>query len=192
MKWRLLVIFTKHSELVGRHAFLSPSKHHWSNYDDDKFDRVYLTHMAAQRGSDLHDLANTLIKMGVKLPTKKTTLNMYVNDAIGYRMTPEQILRYSDNAFGTADVISFRRNLLRIADLKTGVIPTSVRQLELYAAFFCLEYGFKPFDIQIELRIYQNDEVQIYEADPDVIFHLMDRIITFDKRIIAIRMEADS
>jgi hypothetical protein len=191
MKWRFLVIFTKHLELVGRHAFLSPSKHHWSNYDDDKFDRVYLTHIAAQRGSELHDLAHQLIRLGVKLPTKRTTLNMYVNDAIGYRMVPEQILKYSENAFGTADSISFRRNTLRISDLKTGVIPASVRQLELYAALFCLEYGFKPNDIRIELRIYQNDEVQIYEADPTVIFHLMDRTITFDKRITAIRMEAE-
>jgi len=56
--------------------------------------------------------------------------------------------------------------------------------------FFCLEYQFKPINIEIELRIYQSDEVRVYEADPDDIFHVMDRIITFDKRIDAIKQEA--
>lgn len=50
---------------------------------------------------------------------------MYVNDAIGYKMTPEQTLFYSENCFGTADSISYRSGLLRIHDLKTGVIPAS-------------------------------------------------------------------
>jgi hypothetical protein len=115
---------------------------------------------------------------------------MYVNDALGYRMASEQVLYYSENCFGTPDAISFRRNQLRIHDLKTGVTPTSERQLEVYAALFCLEYKYKPFDIAIELRIYQNDEVRVYEADPDDITHIMDRIVTFDKRISDIRMEA--
>jgi hypothetical protein len=112
---------------------------------------------------------------------------MYVNDAIGYRMTSEQVLYYSDNAYGTADCISFRNDKLRIHDLKTGVTPASVKHLEVYAALFCLDYRFKPNEFESELRIYQNDEVQIYDADPDSIFHIMDRIITFDKRIELIK-----
>lgn len=184
------MIWNTHSQLVGRHAFLSASKYHWTNYDEEKLDRVYLTALAAQRGTELHELAHNLIRLGVKLQRSKKTLNMYVNDCIGYRMTPEQILYYSDNAFGTADAIAFRKNVLRIADLKTGATPTSERQLEVYAALFCLEYRFKPFDLDIELRIYQNDEIAIFEADPDVIAHIMDKIITFDKRIEAIRREA--
>jgi hypothetical protein len=183
------MLFNKHLNLAGQHAFLSASKHHWIRYDDEKLDRVYLASMAAKRGTELHALGHELIRMGVKLPSSKKTLNMYVNDAIGYRMTPEQILFYSDNCFGCADTISFRRNTLRIHDLKTGLIACSVEQLEVYAALFCLEYRFKPLDIGIELRIYQSDEVQVYEADPDVIFHIMDRIITFDKRINDLRME---
>lgn len=182
--------FNKHSDLVGKHAFLSPSKYSWINYDEDKLDRVYTTAMAAARGDRLHALAHTLIREGVRLPRNQKTLNMYVNDAIGYRMTPEQPLYYSDNAYGTSDAISFRKNFLRIHDLKTGFTPVKVHQLEVYAALFCLEYRFRPFVIDIELRIYQNDEVQIYEADPDVIFHIMDRIVSFDKRIKAIREEA--
>jgi len=149
-----------------------------------------LTALAAQRGTELHELAHDLIRLGVKLPRTPKTLNMYVNDAIGFRMVPEQILYYSDNSFGTADAISFRKNVLRISDLKTGATPTSERQLEVYAALFCLEYRVKPLDIQIELRIYQNDEIQIFDADPDTILHIMDKIITFDKRIDAIRAEA--
>lgn len=183
------MIWNSHSQLVGRHAFLSASKYHWTNYDDEKLDRVFLTALAAQRGTELHALAHNLIRLGVKLPRSQKTLNMYVNDAIGYRMTPEQILYYSDNAFGTADAISFRRDMLRISDLKTGSTPTSERQLEVYAALFCLEYRFKPFEIGIELRIYQNDEIDVFEADPDVIAHIMDKIVVFDKRIEAIRRE---
>ena len=184
--------FNKHSDLVGLHAFLSASKYHWVNYDDEKLARVYTTAMAAQRGTELHALAHDLIRLGVKLPRTTKTLNMYVNDALGFRMTPEQVLFYSPNCFGTADAISFRRNVLRISDLKTGVTPSSEHQLEVYAALFCLEYGFKPFEIEIELRIYQNDEVRIYEADPDLITHIMDKIVTFDKRINELRAEVES
>lgn len=182
--------FNMHTNLVGQHAFLSASKYHWVNYDDEKIDRVYIAALAARRGTELHELANNLINLGVKLPRNQQTLSLYVNDAIGFRMTSEQVLFYSDNCFGTADTISFRHNKLRISDLKTGVSQTSEKQLEIYAALFCLEYRVKPFEIEIELRIYQSDEVRIYDADPDVITHIMDRIITFNKRINDIRMEA--
>lgn len=186
------MLFNKHLNLVGQHAFLSPSKYHWINYEEDKLDATYIASLAAKRGSELHAFAHEAIRLGVKLPSSKKTLNMYVNDAIGYRMSPEQMLYYSPNAFGCADAISFRRSTLRVHDLKTGVIPGSVHQLEVYAALFCLEYGFKPFDIQTELRIYQSDVIQIFDADPDVITHVMDRIVTFDKRINMIRLEAQS
>ena len=186
------MLFDKHSDLIGQHAFLSASKYHWINYDEEKLDRVFSSRMSAQRGTDLHVFALDAIRLGVKLPKSAKTLHLYVNDAIGYRMTPEQVLHYSDNAFGTADTISFRRNKLRVHDLKTGLHPSSVHQLEVYAALFCLEYRFKPIEIAIELRIYQNDEVQVYEADPDSIAHIMDKIVSFDKRINALKLEAMS
>lgn len=182
--------FNKHSELAGQHAFLGASKYHWINYDDEKLDRVYRQALAAQKGTALHEFALRAILLGIKLPRTPKTLNMYVNDAIGYRMVPEQILFYSDNAFGTSDTISFRKSVLRIHDLKTGVIPASVHQLEVYAALFCLEYRVIPGAIEIELRIYQNDEVQIFIPDLDDITHIMDKIVTFDTRINVLRMEA--
>jgi len=182
--------FNKHSNLLGTHAFLSASNYHWINYDPEKLDRTFLASMAAKRGTELHVFAHEAIRLGVRLPTSKKTLNLYVNDAIGYRMTPEQTLFYSVNAYGTADCIGFRHGKLRIHDLKTGVIEASVHQLEVYAAFFCLEYRMKPTEISIELRIYQSNEVRIYDGDPDVITHIMDKIITFDKRIMEIRREA--
>src|SRR6478735_2554298 len=132
--------FNPHSDLNGYHAFLSASKHHWVNYTDEKLDRAFVANQAALRGTQMHDLARDLIRMGVKLPRTPKTINMYVNDGIGFRMIPEQVLYYSPNAFGTADTISFRKDLLRISDLKTGITPTSMRQLEVYTAFFCLEY----------------------------------------------------
>lgn len=186
------MIFNRHSELAGQHAFLSASKYHWINYSDEKLERVYLANEAARRGTDLHAFAHEAIRLGVKLPGNGKTLNMYVNDAIGYRMVTEQVLYFSPNCFGTADTIAFRRNKLRVHDLKTGHWPCSIHQLEVYAALFCLEYMFKPMDIEIELRIYQSNEVAIEETDPDVITHIMDRIKTFDKLIENLRLEAMS
>lgn len=186
------MIFNKHSELTGQHAFLSASKYHWINYSDEKLDRTYMASMAALRGTELHAFAHEAIRLGIRLPKSPKTLNMYVNDAIGFRMVCEQVLYYSPNAFCTADSISFRQNTLRIHDLKTGVFPCSHHQLEVYAAYFCLEYKFKPFDIEIELRIYQNDEMRPFEGDPDMIAHIMDRIQTFDRRINELRLEAMS
>jgi hypothetical protein len=183
--------FNDHSKLVGLHAFLSPSNHSWVNYDDQKLEARFTASMAAARGTAFHQLAHDLIKLGVKLPDTQQTLNAYVNDAIGYRMTPEQPLYYSDNCFGTADTIGFRMNKLRIHDLKNGLVRAKVTQLEVYAALFCLEYKFIPFDIEIELRIYQNDMVEVFAADPMVIHELMDRIRYFDKRINELKMEVD-
>jgi hypothetical protein len=107
-------------------------------------------------------------------------------------MVCEQVLYYSENCFGTADAISFRYNTLRIFDLKTGVIAGSVHQLEIYAALFCLEYGKDPFKINIELRIYQDNEVVIYDADPEDIMFIMERIQEFDQQINQLRLEEES
>ena len=123
--------FNNHSQLAGMHAFLSASKYHWINYDEEKLDATFATHMTARRGTEMHELAAQLIKMGVRLPTSRKTINLYVNDAIGYRMTPEQVLFYSENAFGTADAISFRGKKLRVHDLKNGVTPASDKQLKV-------------------------------------------------------------
>lgn len=175
--------FKTHSGLEGKHAFLSPSKYHWINYDSEKIASAYLKFLATQRGTELHDFAKRCIELGQKLPASKKTLNMYVNDAIGFRMTPEQVLYYSENCFGTADAISFRKNVLRIHDLKTGETSTSMHQLEVYAAIFCLEYGVSPIDIQIVLRIYQLNEYTEVEPDPEVIQNIMNKIVAFDKQI---------
>lgn len=177
------MVLNKHSDLVGKHAFLSASKYHWIRYDEEKLAQSFITAMAAARGTRLHELAMNLIKEGVKLEDTRATLNAYVNDAIGFRMTPEQILFYSNNCFGTADALSFRNGLLRIHDLKTGVNPSSMDQLLIYAAMFCLEYEIKPPEIEIELRIYQNDTVEILNPDPGDVIQIMDIIRKFDEII---------
>lgn len=181
--------FNEHFHLQGKHAFLSPSKYHWVNYDDEKLDNTYLRSMAVERGVRLHALADECVSMGVKLPRSKKTLNLFVNDAIGFKMKTEQILYYSDNAFGTVDAIILRGKTLRIHDLKTGVSPTSIKQLEVYAALFCLEYKKNPNDIDIELRIYQNDEILVHVPHPEDILYIMEKIIQFDKRIEQIKSE---
>jgi hypothetical protein len=181
------MIFNSHSDLAGQHAFLSASKYHWINYDAGKLAEVYHNTQAAKRGSELHAFAHNAVRLGIKLPRSSKTLNMYVNDAIGYRMATEQVLFYSPNCYGTTDAISFSRDLLRIHDLKTGVIDGSIHQLEIYAALYCLEYGAKPGEIEIELRIYQNDEVDVVFPETDVIAHIMSKIIVFDQQIENLR-----
>ena len=181
--------FNKHSNLEGQHAFLSASKYHWINYDEEKLSAAYLKHLATLKGTELHDFACRCIKLSIKLPKTQNTLNLYVNDAIGYKMTPEQPLYYSDNCFGTADAISFRQNFLRIHDLPSGETPASMHQLEVYAALFCLEYHVNPEEIKIELRLYQANEVLVHNPDANRIKYIMDKIIIFDKRIEKLKSE---
>ena len=183
--------FNEHSNLEGLHAFLGASKYAWLNYDDDKLDEVYLRSQAKLKGTKLHELAAQLIEMRIPLQKTAKTLNMYVNDAIGYRMTPEQVLYYSPHCFGTADAICFRKNKLRIHDLKTGFTPASMHQLEIYAALFCLEYDINPNDIDIELRIYQMDEILIHEPEKEYILFVMDRIVYFSKRLDELESEEE-
>jgi hypothetical protein len=181
--------FNRHSNLEGKHAFLSASKYHWLNYDEEKLISAYNNQLATLRGTELHDFARRAIELGIKLPKSKKTLNMYVNDAIGFRMTPEQPLYYSDYCFGTADTISFQNNMLRIHDLKTGAMPAHMEQLMIYAALFCLEYSVDPNTIDIELRIYQSDDVNVLNPDPMDISLIMDKIIYFDKRLMMVQDE---
>lgn len=183
------MIFNDHSKLKGYHAFLSASSYHWLNYTEEKLITTYSSALAKERGTQLHEFAATAIELGVKLPRNNKTLNMYVNDAIGFRMTPEVVLYYSENCFGTADAISFKKNFLRIHDLKTGVTPVKMEQLMIYAAIFCLEYRHKPEEIEIELRIYQNDDCEICKPEPEVIRDIMNKIIRSDEIIDQIRAE---
>ena len=181
------MIFNRHSNLEGQHAFLGASKYHWLNYDEEKVAEVYSNYLATQKGTVLHDFAAQCIRLGQKLPKSQKSLNMYVNDAIGYKMTPEQVLFYSENCFGTADAIAFRDGFLRIHDLKTGMTPAHMEQLQIYAALFCLEYRIEPIDIQMELRLYQFNEILIQEPEPELIRSIILKIQTFDKIVSEIR-----
>lgn len=175
--------FNDHHSLIGMHAFLGASKHSWLRYSDEKMQLAYQNAKAAARGTRLHAFAAEAIELGERLAKSKRTMPLFVNDAISYKMTPEQVLFYSENCFGTADAISFRNKVLRIHDLKTGTSPVSMEQLEIYAALFCLEYRQNPNDITIELRIYQNNEVMIENPEPAVIMDIMKKIKHFDRLI---------
>lgn len=180
--------FNKHLNLQGEHAFLSPSQYHWVNYTPDRLADRWTTAQAAAYGVAQHEYAQQEINAG-RISTHVGTLGLYINDSIENQMVTEQVLYYSENCFGTADGISFSKNLLRIFDLKTGVIPGSVHQLEVYAALFCLEYNKNPSNLEIELRIYQANEVTIYDADPEDILFIMDKIIEFDQQIDQLKLE---
>lgn len=167
------MIWNDHSKLNGCHAFLSASKYHWLRYDDARLVDYWRAQRAATLGTELHELAARCIKHGVKLSAARKTLNMFVNDAVGFKMTPEQVLYYSPLCFGTADAISFRDRRLRIHDLKTGTTSSSLDQLRIYAALFCLEYHEDPDKVEIELRIYQNNMIEAYVPEPGEIAAVM-------------------
>lgn len=203
------MIFNKHSELEGRHAVLSPSKHYWLNYDDEGLIRSYISSFATEIGTLVHEYAadrirfrlpmdaeneeakNALLAFLLKngIPFRVIDLDRifynlvpYVNDAIGYKMDSEIILKYSDLCFGTADAIGIRRNWLRIHDLKTGQSPACMDQLLCYAGLFFLEYkrDYRPQTMKIELRIYQNQEILISQPSSEEVKTVMDKIIHGD------------
>lgn len=179
----------KFSELEGKHAILSPSSYHWLNYDDEKLIEVYRNEKEKQEGTELHELAAKLIDKGIKPEDNNETFNLYVRDGIYYKMDTEVCLRYSERCFGHADAISFRRNLLRIHDLKTGTTKASEKQLEIYAALFCLMYKYKPKDIKIELRIYQSGQVRIFTPEAETISAIMKDIIHKDRILCKLESE---
>lgn len=177
-----------HWNLKDKHAFLGASKWRWVNYDTDKIISLYQSDELIKRGTRLHALAAGMISEGIRADRVKKTFNMYVNDAIKYKMSPEVVLYYSDNIFGTTDAIAFdlEKHFLRIHDLKTGETPAHMEQLMIYAALFCLEYRQDPMNIDIELRIYQNNEIVVSnkETDPELsnwIKDIMRKAIDIDK-----------
>jgi len=207
------MIFNQHSNFEGQHAFLGASKYSWLNYDKEKLEAAYRRQYLNSIGTILHDLAHRCIVNLVKINKNDRhlvqltllnegipqglidansileTLSPFVNDAIGFKMASEQILYFSDNAFGTADAISFENNLLRIHDYKSGITPVHMDQLRIYAALFCLEYNVKPEKIISELRIYQSGQIIYEEPDPELIRSIMKKIIDSDKFLNKIKKE---
>ena len=182
--------FNIHRNLQGLHAPFPASQPAWLRYDDNKAMEVYTNKKAAEMGSRLHNWAKMTIDLGIKQPRSNKTIYAYVNDAIGFKMETEVVLYYSDRFFGTADAICFRNGKLRIHDLKTGVTPAKIEQLMVYAAIFCLEYKIKPKDIEIELRIYQNDEIHPCHPTADEIEDIMHKIVHLDKLLQEFEEEA--
>lgn len=176
-------------KFVGEHAFLSPSQYHWINYNDDKIISVYKNYKQKEMGTRLHAYACESILLGQKLPRSRQTLNMFVNDAIGFHMTPEVLLFYSENFFGTTDAICFdeKTKLLRIHDLKTGITPAHMEQLRIYMALFCLKYKYKPHDIKAELRIYQSCDILVELPDPQEIQEIMNIGVKADRLIKSLK-----
>lgn len=206
--------FNQHSELRGRHAVFAPSVPYWMNDNEEEAIQRYCSSFATSVGTALHSLAEDHIKYSVKmtrfdkkyvpltllkakvpasvvdrLPVDDLFDNLmpYVNDSIGFRMTPEVVLYYSDIFFGTTDAIHFdeRERLLRINDFKSGSSPAKMDQLIGYDALFRLEYcpllRIRPEEIRSELRIYQFGEVRLCEPESDEVISVMNHIKALDK-----------
>lgn len=182
MKWN------NHYDLEGKHAFLSASQCSWLKYDIDKLVTRYENEYAKQRGTELHEFAERAIKHRIKLQQGLThpAVANFVNDAIGYNMDTEVVLYYSKFAFGTADAIKYDpptkdnpRGFLRIHDLKTGVTKPKMEQLMVYAAYFFIEYSVKPEKTDIELRIYQGDDIKYLIPEPEDIYDIIHTVKEF-------------
>lgn len=218
-------------KLEGKHAYLAPSKKGWENKSVGDLLDGYSKSYAQDIGTAVHDIARRHIKRHSKISNtdKKEirlqaieyyyipefainrgvdfdmifeTLKAYVNDGIGYRLVPEQLLCYNEDiAFGTADTISqldsvFDKRFLRIHDLKTGVKETSMAQLQKYAALFFLEFEgemkrrqLTVADIEMELRIYQLGEVIEHRPTVEDIAPLMDIYKTDVKALTKLKVE---
>lgn len=143
---------------------------------------IYCKYMYLSDDLVVGDYARKIISHLKNIPKEVfEAVQCYINDGVGFRMTTEQALVYSEHVFGHADTISFRNNFLRIHDLKTGTNPAHMEQLEVYAALFCLEYKAKPSDIEIELRLYQWDGVEIENPNSEILLPIMDRIMTSER-----------
>lgn len=183
--------FNKHPELSGKHSYLSPSQYSWLNYEEGKMKRRWKNEKKKEEGTYLHEMASMMIKTYTEAADINKALNLFVNDAIGFVMDSEVVLRYSDNAFGTADAISFdaKKKILRIHDLKTGLTKPSFKQLDIYAAYFCLEYGIDPTKITVIERLYQGmGYVENIPAPVDIKW-TMERVIAADAEINEAIME---
>ena len=196
-----------HHEYEGLHAFLGASQHYWLGWTDQILYQRYKNSFAADAGTVIHDLASRCIKRRIKLtkddinlikmelmnnsiPFNVIDIDKILNNTINFidycidnNMSSEIILFYSKYAFGTTDAISFDGKTLKIADLKTGVIPAKVEQLLIYAALFCLEYNVDPNNIKTELRIFQSGEVLAWEYSGNDIQYYMDRIVETENKL---------
>ena len=158
----------------GQHAFLSPSSYHWFKDTEDELRSRYFSKQQTVRGVREHAFAAEAIELKLPQLDNGSTLNLYINDAIGFRMEAEVPLFYTEDCFGTADALSCREEhwpdgifmTLRVSDLKTGITPADMLQIDIYVAIFFLAYGkmFRPDQTRVVQRIYQNN--QIFEHIP--------------------------
>lgn len=205
--------WNNHYKLEGKHALLGASKSGWINDEDDQFRQRVVSYYASTIGTLLHEIAKKYISHGFKMHKYDKSsivldlidsgiperiidildfdlmfinLMAYVNDAVGYRLSPEVLLYYSDRSFGTADTIGYfdKDKILRVHDLKTGKTPAKIEQLLIYAAWCCLEYKLKPEDLNgTDLRIYQLGEVLIHQPSPEELRFFMNRIQQRDQDV---------
>lgn len=153
---------------------------------------IFTKYKYLDKDKKVSEFSMTLVQSLTSLPPDVfETIKMFINDAIGFRMSPEVKLKYSDVHHGTADAMSFneKTKTLKISDLKTGEGKPKIEQLFIYAALFCLEYKYKPADIYIELKIYQHGEIFEYHPSVDEIVPIIDVIISHNKVILKINSE---
>jgi len=159
------------------HAFLSPSKVHWINYDLDKLKRVYEGYKRTIEGTRIHEFAEHCINLGVYLQSDGQALSSFVNDALDLNMDSEVHLYYSQFVFGKVDAMAYKNKTLYIFDLKTGRGKPKYSQLDIYAALFCLSSKKHPEEITIICRVYQGDDVVEWSPEPGEIIRIMNVII---------------
>lgn len=144
------------------HATFSPSDKSWLNYDREKIRQRVMVARAVQRGTELHELAEHCIRIKTPLDNSNGVIATYVRDCIDFDMSTEHTLTYSEDIGGTADAIRFDdyNNRLYVFDLKTGDRKTSIDQVVIYAALWCLLHYVNPLSITFDLRVYSRSHPQ--------------------------------
>ena len=199
------MVWNKHTNLEGSHAFLSASKYSWLSKSNEEVVQSYTNSFSQAIGTLMHAYAADYIRFRQKLRKSDArgakidlmrrgvpefaiyirsffpNVMRYVNDSIDFMMDPEILLYYSDLCYGTADAIQVNNSVLRIHDLKTGQTTAKIDQLKIYAALYFLEYGQKPERMRTELRIYQLDDIIVHEPEVEEIREVMDCIVEKDR-----------
>ena len=185
------MIWNRHSNLEGSHAFLSASKYNWITKTNEELVQAYTNSYSQTIGTLMHAYAADSIKFreklrksdarGAKFDLMRRGVPEFAIDIRSFFPTVMAYVNDSDLCYGTADSITVSNDILRIHDLKTGVTPAKTDQLMVYAALFFLEYPYKPERLRTELRIYQMDDIIVREPEVEEIREVMNAIVEKDR-----------
>lgn len=84
--------WNKHSDLEGKHAFLSASKHYWLGYSEERLIRAYQNENRKELGTVLHAFAAANIDNCITMPkSNREMMKMIKNYMLGQKLSKDFI-----------------------------------------------------------------------------------------------------